>query len=124
MRLPQLFICRLAFGDIARDLGGTHDPASRILHRRYGQRNIDSLAAFREADRFIMLDALTGSQSLQNLPLFTVQLRGNNDRNRLSNDFCFRISKNTLRASVPTGDHSVKILGDDPIVGRLHNGSH
>jgi hypothetical protein len=68
-----------------------------------------------------VLDALPAPQPIEYLGLFLQTIGQNDQRNRLSHGFLRRVAVHPLRTFVPAGDHAVKILADDGIVGRLHD---
>ena len=59
--------------------------------------------------------------SFKDVLFLVVQLRRNDDRDRLPNGFLFRISKQPLGRPVPRQDHAVEVLRNDGIVRGIDN---
>jgi hypothetical protein len=93
--------------NIAGDFRKSHYSATRILDRADDERDVNSFPRFFHSGCFIVFNASSSSQLLQNLVLLIRQLGRDEDRNRLANGFRLCISKDALRARVPTGDDCI-----------------
>ena len=62
----DLRLATLALGNVAGDFRRADDFAFRILDRRNGQRNIDPASVLAHTNGFIVLDALTASDTFEN----------------------------------------------------------
>jgi hypothetical protein len=71
---------------------------------------------------FEMLDALPGAQTAEDLAFLILELRRDDDGNRLSDGFVGGKSENAFCSGVPAGDDAVEVFGDDGVVGRLDDG--
>src|SRR5437762_1949874 len=67
------FLGQFALGDVPRDRGSADDHALLISDRGNSDSNVDSLATFRDTDRFVVVDPLTGCQASQNFLLLVVK---------------------------------------------------
>ena len=63
-----------------------------------------------------MVDSLTGAKAPQNVVLLIVQVRRDDQRDRLSDGLLLRISEHPLGSGVPRGNHTVESLGDDRVI--------
>src|SRR5579864_8902703 len=70
-----------------------------------------------------MLDPLARPDLSQYPRLVILQFLGDDQRNRLADDFLSRIAKQPLRAFVPAGNNSVQVLAGDCILRRLDDRS-
>ena len=126
LRVARVFARQLhearAFGDVAGDLGGTHDLASFVSKGRDGQRDVDSRAIFALPNRLVVVDLLAGANLRENHVFLILQLRGNQHANGLSDGLVCGVSEHSFRGSIPRHDRAVQVLADDGIVGRLHDG--
>ncbi len=68
-----------------------------------------------------MFDALAASRSLENVRLFMLPVRRDQQRDVAADDFACGIPKHPFRAAVPRGDDAAKRLADDCISRRLDN---
>src|SRR4029453_17296548 len=101
LAFPQRYFRPPPFCDVSQDLGSTDEPAFGIPDRGDGQRDIQVPSLPRDPTRFTMFNPLAGAQPPQDLLLLVVQLRRDDDRDRLPNGFLFRISEQPLGSPVP-----------------------
>src|SRR5690349_23778242 len=66
-----------------------------------------------------MLDALALDDPRDDIVLFVLQLRGNDDSDRLADDFVSGVSEQALGTAVPRLDAAVERFADDRVVGRF-----
>ena len=111
----------LPAADVASDLGGAHDPADRVLDRRHRQGNGDFPSGFREPDRFVVIDALAAPDPAENGFHVVVPLFRHEHGDRFPDDLVRRVPEEPLGRAVPRRDGAVQRLGDDRVVGRLHD---
>src|SRR5437016_12748895 len=81
------FLGQFALGDVPRDRRSADDHALLISDMGNSDSNVDSLATFRDTDRFVVVDPLTGCEASQNFLLLVVQLGGAEHGDRPSNRF-------------------------------------
>src|SRR5207302_275274 len=117
------FLGQFALGDVPRDRGSADDHALLISDMGNSDSNVDSLATFRDTDRFVVVDPLTGCQASQNFLLLVVQFGRDEHENRLSNRFFLRVPKHLPRTSVPGSNRTLQAFRDDRVLGRLDNAS-
>src|SRR6266576_119864 len=104
------FLGQFALGDVPRDRGSADDHALLISDRGNSDSNVDSLATFRDTDRFVVVDPLTGCQASQNFLLLVVQFGRHEPENSLSNRFFLRVPKHLPRTSVPGSNRTFKLF--------------
>ena len=68
------------------------------------------------ANGFVRTNAFASAEALKNCGFFVVAIRGNQNRNRLADDFLGQIAENPLRTGIPTRYDAIEVLGDDCIV--------
>src|SRR4029079_10867230 len=91
-------------------------------HGRHGQRNVDRRAVLALPNGFEVLDREAGANASHDFGLSVEAVLGNDDRDRLADDFVGGIPENPLGAAVPGLDDAVEILTDDRVVRRGHDG--
>src|SRR5690242_2526939 len=94
--LMQSSFSFLLAGNVANNLGRSHDPSRFIMQRRDGQRNEDSFTALSESDGFKMTDSFTARDRLQNSLLVVMQLRWNDRCDRPSDHLFRRVAEDSL----------------------------
>ncbi len=117
----NLAVDELAFGDVAGDLGGTHDPALQVLDGRDGQRDVQQRAVLPHADGLEMVDAFTGADARDDLDLFRAPVLRNEHRDRLAQRFGFGVAEQSLGAGIPTGNDAVQVFTDDGVIRRIND---
>src|SRR5262245_7371657 len=118
----EAFLCALALGDVAGDLGGADDPAGRVPERRHGQRDIEQAAILAHPHRLVGFDALAAPGALENPQLFVVAVRRDDDLNGLADDFTRLIAKEPFGRAVPTQDGAIEVLADDRVLRGIYDG--
>src|SRR5215831_15143867 len=118
MRLDQAlahfgkgFLGQFALGNVPRDCRSSNHRALLISDRGNGDGNVDSLVTFRDTDRFVVFDPLTGRQASQNFILLVLQFGRNEREDRLSNRLFLRVSKHLPRTTVPGSNHTLASFG-------------
>src|ERR1700722_6436600 len=109
----------LARSDVTGDLRGADDSTVRVLDRRDAQRNRDLAAVLALADRLVVIEAGAAPDALEDFRLLVPQLRRNEDRDRLANDFFGRVAEQVFGGAVPADDDAVEGLADDGVAGRF-----
>src|ERR1700722_5856424 len=71
-----------------------------------------------------MFDPLASLEPFKNGFFLGHPFRRDNERYVLPDSFLRGITKNSLRAGVPTGDDTLQSLADDSVIGGLHDGRH
>ena len=71
----------------------------------------------------MVLDSLSTLQARNNRRLFVMEFLGDNAQDRLPDDLVGLVTKHAFGGRIPTGDHAIEVLGNDGIVGALHDGS-
>jgi hypothetical protein len=71
-----------------------------------------------------MVNPLALSQPSQNPGLFALTIGRDQHGYGSADGFLRGVAKQPLGALVPTGDNSVEVLGDDGVVGRIHDCRH
>src|SRR6185295_7119588 len=69
-----------------------------------------------------MLDALSMSNTLENVRLLTYAVRWNELVDGLADPFGGAVTEQLFGAAVPTRDVAVEVFADDGVIGRIHNG--
>ena len=102
--------------DVAGILRSADDPALPIQDRRYCQRDFDPATILGDARGLEVIDPLAAPDFLQDLLLFRVQLRRNDDRDRLADDLVSLVAKDARGTCIPGADLSVEGFADDRIL--------
>src|SRR5262245_47449518 len=110
-------------GDVSGDLRRTHDPAFGIFDRRDGQRNHNQSAILALANRFIMFDMLSASNTLKNDTFLFASVCRNQNRDRSADRLFCGIAEHSLCAPVPTCNDAIQSLAYDRVMTGLDNGS-
>ncbi len=111
-----------ALSDITRDLRGSDNVPASIFDGRDGQGDIEQTSIFAPAFRLEMLNPLAPPEPRENVQLFLLTIRRNEQsRHWLPNRFGRRVPEQTLRTLVPTGNDSIQIFTDDRVVGGVHD---
>ena len=97
------------------------DLAIRRHDRRDRQRDVDALAILANADCFVMVDAFAGANPAQDVVLFLVELRRNDQADRLPDRLSLGVPEDPLGRPIPGGDRPGEVLADDGVVGRCHD---
>ena len=58
---------------------------------------------------------------VKNLLLFVITIRRNNDRDRFLDRFFRRVTEETFRPGIPTGNDSVEVFANNRVAGRLND---
>ena len=118
-RLPAIFnIGR----DVPRDGGGADDPALLVLDRRDAHGHVDDLSVFSPTHGLIVADALSLLNAFQDFRHLIGIVRRRQNGDRLADGLPGGEPIDLLRAAVPGRDDPLGGLGDDGVVGRLHDG--
>lgn len=75
------------------------------------------MPALGQALGFVMLNALSRFDSLENLLFLVVQFRRNQAQNGLPDDFLSRITEYPLRTRIPRSDDTVECFAENGIIG-------
>ena len=106
----------LAFRDVTGDFRGADDFAFLVFDRRNGEGNVNETPVLALPNRLVMIDTLALADPLEEWPLFVLSIHWNKDRHRPSHRLLRRIAKEELRATVPSHNDAVEILGKDRVV--------
>src|ERR1043165_137120 len=68
-----------------------------------------------------MMNALAVADSPENLGHLVPPFRMRQHRDRLTDGFLRRITEDSFRAFIPTGDDSIQIFADDRVIGTLND---
>jgi hypothetical protein len=71
-----------------------------------------------------MVDTQAASDTPQYVRLLVMEALGNQHRDRFADRFVRSIAEQSLCPGVPTGNYTVKILGDYRVFGRFDDGRH
>ena len=104
-------------GHIVGNLGGAHDIAGEVAHRRDGQGNVEPMARLVDADRLEALDALAAADPGEDFALLLLDLRRYEAGDRLPDHFRGGIAEQALSALVPGCDDALEGLADDHVFG-------
>src|ERR1700680_429916 len=108
-----------ARGDVAGDLRGADDDAVRVLDRRDAERNRDPAAVLALADRLVVIKAVAVLNAIEDFRFLVVELRRNQDGDRLADDLFGRVAEQVFGGVVPADDDAVEGLADDRVAGRF-----
>src|SRR5678815_2921517 len=97
---------------IPRDLRGSNDGSVFVPQRRNGKRDIDQLSIFTSSNCLVVLDRASCPDAAQNHWLFVQAIRRNQDRDRVSDYFVSRITKNSFGSFVPAANNTIEIFTD------------
>ena len=111
----------LELRDVAGDFGGTDDLAFFIFDRRNSEGNIKETSILALTYGLVMINPLTATDTFEDFGLFVVPIGRNNEGHRPADGFVGRVAKKTLGPAVPTGDHAVKVFGEDCVIRRFHD---
>jgi hypothetical protein len=112
----------LRFGDVTGDFRGGDDFSSLVLDRRNGEGNIDEAPVLALSNRLVVIDFFASADPFENKGFFVLSIHWNKDRHRPSHGLLRRITKEELRATVPSHNDAVEILGKDRVVRRFDDG--
>src|SRR6185369_18070090 len=101
------------------DLRRTDDSPLLVPDGRDPKRNRDMSPVFCNMNGFIMVDTLPSLELVEDFCLLFLQVGGNQPKDGFADYFFTRVSENPRGSSVPTGNGSVQVLGDDGVIGRL-----
>ena len=118
----ELRLGMLAFGDVARDLGGADHLAGGVLDGRDRQGDRDQIAVLRDADGLEMLDAFAPPDAVQDQRHVLLVPGRHQGRDGLPDDLCRLVSEEALGPRVPGRDDPLQVLGDDRVLGGIHDG--
>ncbi len=110
-------------GNVTDDLGNAQNFAARRLDGRQGERNVDPLPVLLHPHGLVLLHPPTIPDPLKKLYNLIGQVRRGQHRYIITQNFGVRVAIDSLRAVVPAQDRAIQRHPDDPVVGRLHNGS-
>ena len=110
---------RLAFADVSKNLRETDDLAGFVVNRRERERDIDRGAAFREPDRFVMLQTIAAQRLRTRAVCFRPHGFRHNQLRVLSNYLSGRVAKKALGCGVPERDETLEGLSDNGVFRRL-----
>ena len=112
----------LRFGDIAGNFRGGDDFSSLVLDRRNGEGNVDKTPVLALSNRLVVIDFFASADPFEDKGFFVLSIHRNKDRHRPSHGLLRRIAKEELRATVPSHNDAVEILGKDGVVRRFNDG--
>src|SRR5215813_109531 len=101
----------LTLGDVTDNVRDPYDTSALIFYRRDGQRDRNQLPIFPRPHGFVLRGALPLTDMRKDLRrLFHLTMAGR-DQNagRAPDDFRRRVTKEPLRAGVPTGDKAAQV---------------
>ena len=110
-------------GDIPRDRGRAAELARAIADRRDGERDVIPSTVLGHVLRLIGCEALPALEARQHLGEFIASVRGDEQGDRLPQDFGRRVAEEVLRSPIPAGDAAVQGLADNRLLGGGDNGS-
>src|SRR4051794_35416391 len=90
----------LLFGDIAGDLGGADHRARGITHRRNRERHVDRTMVLADPHGFEMPDPFALTNPPENLVLFRLPVRRDQDAYRLPDELRRAIAEDAFRRRV------------------------
>src|ERR1700684_1389167 len=108
-----------ARGDVAGDLRSADDGAVGVLDRRDAERDRNPAAVLALPDRLVVVEAVAAADAREDLRLLVVQLRRNQDSDRLADDLFGGVAEQVFGGAVPADDDAVQRLADDRIAGRF-----
>src|SRR5215470_14383986 len=108
--------------DVPGDRGRPDDSTLGVLDRRDGERDVDALPAFGQADRLESLDDLAGAKPLEDLRFLAPAFIWNDARDGSADHLSRGVAEDSLGGPVPGRHDPIQGLPDDGIVGGLHDG--
>ena len=113
----QLRAGSLPLGDIALDGRGAHHLTRGVEDGRDSERDIDAAAVLPDPLGVGEVHPLALADPLEQLPLFGVQLLGDQHEDRLSHHFFLGVAEQPLRGGIPRRHDTVECFRDDGIGG-------
>jgi hypothetical protein len=114
--MDDLRVAPFAVCNVVSDFRCADDFSLSVFDRRNGQRNVNEASVFALANGLIVLDALAAPDSLRDRFFFVLVIGWTQNRNRLADDFLGQITKNALRAAVPSRNDAIEVVADDCVV--------
>jgi len=114
--LPTLTLC-----DVSGNFRRSNYVAVTIPDRRNRHGNVDEAAVLALPNRFVMLDSFSAPDAVQHHGFFVVPIRRNEDCDGPANGFLRGIAEESMRATIPAGDHAVEVFGQDRVIGGFND---
>src|SRR5262245_9774161 len=121
LALAQFTLGPLTLGDVTDNVRDPYDTSALIFYRRDGQRNRNQFPIFPRPHGFVLRGALQMTDMRKDhRRLFHLTMVGR-DKNagRAPDDFRRRVTKEPLRAGVPTGDKAAQVEREHRVLRRF-----